>query len=133
MKRPEYSEWETDAEGRRFRRMGNCIEYEPEVSVNGMMVPVSQADSVRRQMRESEERAERKRAEAEAKQHKMKDCPFNRGIMQKCRTSCGFYSEDGCMKNPDTEGKHCPISNHICNENCMLYEDGCSIVKKWRD
>ena len=133
MKSPEISDWETDQQGRRFRKIGGCIEYEPEISVNGVMIPVSQADAVRKRMKEDEERARKERAEAEAKLNKLGSCPFSKGMSSKCRIQCAFYSEEGCMKSPETKGRRCPISNYGCSEDCMLYDNGCQLIKKWRE
>lgn len=133
MKSPEISDWEIDQNGRRFRTIGSCIEYEPEVTVNGFMVPASQAKAVRKQMKEAEEKTRQDRAEVEAKQKKLGSCPFSRGMKAKCKIQCAFYSEEGCMKSPETKGRRCPISNYGCDEDCMLYENGCRFIKKWSE
>lgn len=132
MKSPEIGGWETDQNGKRFRRMGGCIEYEPEISINGMMIPVSQAEEVRKRIKEADEIAKKERAEAEAKLDRLGSCPFSRGMSSRCKTRCAFYSEEGCMKSTETRGRLCPISNYSCSEDCMLYNNGCQIIKKWR-
>ena len=122
-------EWETGPDGRRFRRLGRgCIEYEPEISVNGIMVPVGMADEVRRSVKEQEEREKKEVAEALKRQSKLGTCPLVSN--HRCKTDCAFYSEEGCMKSPETLGRHCPISNYGCIETCMLYENGCRIIKE---
>lgn len=127
------SEWMMDENGRRYRLIGNgCREYEPEISIHGIMVPVSQADAVREQIREAEEKARKEKAELEARLSRLGSCPFTKGMRIQCRTQCAFYSEDGCMKNPDAKGRRCPISNYVCAEECMLYDNGCQIIKKMR-
>lgn len=78
-------------------------------------------------------RARKERAEAEAKLNKLGSCPFSKGMSSKCRIQCAFYSEEGCMKSPETKGRRCPISNYGCSEYCMLYDNGCQLIKKWSE
>ena len=56
MKEPEVKGWEIGENGRRFRRIGSCIEHEPEISINGVMIPVSEADAYRERVKEAHER-----------------------------------------------------------------------------
>lgn len=63
-KQVETGEWEVDESGKRFRRIGNTLEYEMEVFVNGCYVPASQAESFRAEA----ESAEKLRKEALKKQ-----------------------------------------------------------------
>jgi hypothetical protein len=128
MKDPEIKEWEIGEDGRRFRRIGSCIEHEPEISINGVMIPVSEADAYRERVRDIEKRAQTERARAQEKQKRLGVCPFSSN--HNCRENCAFYSEEGCMKSPETLGRHCPISNYNCRENCMLYDNGCQLIKR---
>ena len=123
-------EWQTAPNGKRFRMFGSSIEWEPEIFIHGAMIPVSQADSVRTAFKISEEKDRKQRARTETKERRMGFCPLKSGL--KCKKDCAFYSENGCMKNTETKGKMCPLVKHGCSEACMLYEDGCSIVRKWR-
>lgn len=130
MKDPEVKGWEIGENGRRFRRIGSCIEHEPEISLGGRMIPVSEADAYRESLKRSEEITKREKTEALERERKLGDCPFSNGIQSKCKTGCAFYSDAGCMKSPETLGRHCPISNYNCRENCMLYDNGCQLIKR---
>lgn len=121
-------EWEVGSDGRRFRRIGNCIEHEPEITLGGVSVPVSMADQYRQRLKESEERARQKEL---MEKKSLGSCPFKRGL--KCSMQCAFYSDLGCMKSPETKGRSCPISGYKCAEDCMLYEAGCQFIKKWSE
>lgn len=124
-------EWEVGDDGRRFRRIGKTmIEHEPEISIGGVSVPVSMADHYRQKLKESEERARREEEELLKKKKSLGSCPFKRGL--ECSIQCAFYSDLGCMKSAETKGRSCPMAVYKCSENCMLYEDGCQFIKKWR-
>ena len=116
-------EWQIDKNGRRFRMIGNIKEHEPEISVHGVMIPISQADTVRKNCENKQI------TEAEPV---LGFCPLRASRVHiRCEPGCAFY-DNGCMKSTQTLGKRCPLSNQICTESCMLYDGECQILKKWR-
>ena len=133
--RPEPGEWETDKNGRRFRRVGNCIEYEPEI--NGIPQSVFFAS----QKRQAEQRAaelEREKKEAAERAAKRRNCPFidSNGRNTDCsREACALFIGESCTlarltPAQDTEGLQCPFSRyrHKCRKDCALYKGGCTLT-----
>ena len=131
---PEDAEFDqVDQYGRRFRRIGNCIEYEPEI--NGLPRSVFFA-SQKAQKVADEERRKRENEEIAARQTN-RDCPFKEGrnqVKTSCEKDCPFY-DDGCVlanasttPTTDTNGKYCPIAGR-CNERCALYDHGCNLIQ----
>lgn len=67
-----------------------------------------------------------------------KVCPFraSRTIEnQACRTNCALYVDGiGCILNVNQDGngdcigKFCPIRNSECNEQCGMFNHGCSLA-----
>lgn len=118
--------WEVDKYGKRFRKVGNCIEHEMEFSF-----PQTKKDpeKARRELQKAQER--------EAKRHTGKDCPFKNGINTECIKACALYGNTVCTLTaketpPDnkTSGKDCPLNVYSkkCNEKCALYFNGCGII-----
>lgn len=131
---PEPGEWQTDQNGRRYRKLGNCIEYEPEI--NGIPESVFFAS----QKRQREQRAaelEREQREAAERAVKRRNCPFmdSNGRNTDCsREACALFM-DGCTlarltPAKDTEGLQCPfdIYRHKCRTDCALYKSGCTLT-----
>lgn len=124
---------ETDQYGRRYRKIGNCIEYEPEI--NGMPRSVFFA-SQKAQKQQDEERRKRE-AEEQAAARTGKECPFKVGrnnVKCSCEKSCAFYVDTACifarMDTPatkDTKNMDCIIARK-CNESCAMYNQGCTLI-----
>lgn len=124
---------EVDQYGKRFRKVGNCIEYEPEI--NGMPRSVFFA-SQKAQKKADEERRKREVAEQAAAQTG-RDCPFKIGrnnMKCSCEKSCAFYLDTACafarMDTPatkDTKDMDCIIARK-CNERCAMYNHGCTLI-----
>lgn len=124
---------EVDQYGRHFRKVGNCIEYEPEI--NGMPRSVFFA-SQKAQKERDEENRKREAAEQAAAQTG-RDCPFKIGrnnVKCSCEKSCAFYLDTGCafagMDTPatkDTKDMDCIIARK-CNERCAMYNHGCTLI-----
>lgn len=130
-------EWEIDAQGKRYRRVGHSIEYEPEITVaGGITIPISQLDDYNQRMKEQEEMA-RKRA-AEAPKPPRKECPFaiSGGMTHECaREKCAVFNGDACGLSmlaetapAETKGKRCPFSAYVCRQDCTLYKSGCILA-----
>lgn len=116
--------WEVDKYGKRFRKVGNVIEYELEYI--HPRIP-------RNPEREAELR--KQESEREAKRHTGHFCPFKDGLNTGCLTDCALYGKTACalsMKEEpptkDTKEKNCPIYKKKCNETCALYFNGCGLV-----
>ena len=93
---PEDMEYpEVDQHGKRFRKIGNCIEYDPEI--NGLPRSTFFA-SQKAQKKADEERRKREVAEQAAAQTG-RDCPFKIGrnnVKCSCEKSCAFYLDTAC-------------------------------------
>lgn len=116
--------WEVDKNGKRFRKVGNCIEYEMEYTF-----PRIKKDP------EKESQALKEANEREARLHTSKTCPFKDGLNTECLTDCALYGKTACaltMKetppDKDTSGGNCPIYRRQCNEKCALYFNGCGLI-----
>lgn len=130
---PSPDEWQVDRWGKRFRKIGNCIEYEPEI--NGMPESVFH-DMIRRQKAANEEQRKREAAE-QAAARTGRTCPFKVGqnsIKTSCEKSCAFYQDTACifasMDTPatkDTKDMDCIIARK-CNERCAMYNHGCTLI-----
>lgn len=131
---PEDMEYpEVDQHGKRFRKIGNCIEYEPEI--NGLPRSTFFA-SQKAQKKADEERRKREVAEQAAAQTG-RDCPFKIGrnnVKCSCEKSCAFYLDTACafarMDTPatkDTKDMDCIIARK-CNERCAMYNHGCTLI-----
>ena len=131
---PEDMEYpEVDQHGKRFRKIGNCIEYEPEI--NGMPRSVFFA-SQKAQKKQDEENRKREAAE-QAAARTGKECPFKIGrnnVKCSCEKSCAFYLDTGCAfarmdthATKDTKDMDCIIARK-CNERCAMYNHGCTLI-----
>lgn len=122
---PVIGEWQTDENGRRFRRVGNSIEYATRITTTrgtyyeddvkaGILKKVAPADP------------------QEAAPQTRKCCPFKKGLNPVCSDRCVFYSADGCAFKGDsgveTEGRYCPFTNGPCKDTCALYENTCTLT-----
>lgn len=132
---PEPGEWQTDKYGKRYRMVGNCKEYEPEI--NGIPQSVFFAS----QKRQAEQRAaelEREKKEAAERAARRRNCPIydNTGLNNTdCSLeACALYM-DGCTlarftPAKDTEGLQCPFDRYKrgCRKDCALYRNGCTLT-----
>jgi hypothetical protein len=124
---------EVDQYGRRFRKVGNCIEYEPEI--NGMPRSVFFARQKAQKQRDEEKRKQEAAALAAAQTGR--DCPFKisrNNVQCSCEKSCAFYQDTACvfarMDRPatkDTKDMDCIIARK-CNERCAMYNHGCTLI-----
>lgn len=126
--------WETDADGRQFRKVGNCIEYRPTIETSyGTLYQDEAAEQIKR-IKEHEEAM--RKAAIQAKKP-TRYCPFKRGRNQlklSCEKECTFY-DDGCVlanaetaPTIDTDGRYCPIAGQ-CTDGCAMYNHGCNLVE----
>ena len=131
---PEDAEYnEVDQYGRHFRKVGSCIEYEPEI--NGVPRSVF-FRSQKAQKEQDEENRKREAAEMAAAQTG-RDCPFKIGrnkVKCSCEKSCAFYLDTGCAfaridipATKDTKDMDCIIARK-CNERCAMYNHGCTLI-----
>lgn len=138
MKRKEIrvGEWELDKYGRKFRRVGNAIEYAPEIMTTGGIVRADDLEAHNERMKQERERQEQERREKREKEPKGR-CPLKHSTIVKCESTCVLYDGSGCMlasgrAETDTAGKTCPFTGGQCNDVCMLYVGGCMIVERLR-
>lgn len=130
-------EWERDANGKRFRRVGNSIEYEMMIHTSSGVIPESELEDFNRRQREE---CERRAAEAAtAPTREITFCPLamlRASVSDKCmKEECAFYGEHGCMMANedaaiDTAGLLCPVagSGRKCFNRCELYKNGCTLT-----
>ena len=115
-------EWQIDSTGRKYRMIGEgCKEYECTVITTCGEVPYSQLESLRKKDTEKIQTPE----PAEKKY-----CPFKSRKRSLCKNDCAFWNESGCMGSDDTKNKKCPFNQLLCGEECKLYDEGCTLVKK---
>ena len=137
----EESAWETDADGKRFRRIGNTLEYEMEVFVNGCYVPASQAESFRAEA-ESAEKLRKEALKKATNRPELKICPFSNGFNNNCkREKCRLFVNGRCAIAiiADTNGakqtddkptqETCPFSIYGRCRDCALNNNGCAFVR----
>lgn len=104
-------EWLTDKNGKRYRKIGNIIEYEPEIMTTNGSIPMSMI-------------GEEVKTEP-IKKEKFMLCPF-KDLLQ-CSPKCVFRSGDQCTfgQHKEKPGTICPFSGMTCSQNCALYDQGC--------
>lgn len=130
-------EWQVDKFGRRFRKVGNIIEYEMELVTSNGTFPSSQASEIGSRMREERQ----KQIENEMrKASKPLFCPIKalkNSYGSMCdREVCAFYTGESCgLKGGatapgDTQGKKCPFSSIKCRTDCVIYCNGCNFLAK---
>lgn len=106
-------EWQVDERGRRFRRIGACIEYEPDVVSTFGNFPKSVYDRIEKP----------KPAIPEPKREHRKRCPFSK--LSLCADGCARYGVKGCgfvTGEPPKEGKVCPFPGRLtCGKDCALW------------
>ena len=122
---------------RRYRMIGNCKEYEMDVTVDGITIPQSQLEDYHRRKKEAEQA--RREAEKNAPPPPpRKNCPLADGMNTDCTNEkCALYL-NGCTlarltdRPPAkaTEGLQCPFSkyNYKCRTDCALYKGGCTLT-----
>lgn len=137
MKRKEIriGEWEIDRYGRRFRRVGNAIEYAPEIVTTGGTVRADDLEAHNRRMKQERDRQEQERQEKQAREPKGR-CPLKNAHMSRCESDCVLYDGSACMLagkasiGEDTARKYCPLLGGLCSDVCMIYKGGCQLVER---
>ena len=137
----ERQEWQVDKNGKRFRKVGNIIEYEMELVTTCGKVREGKLKETLDGIREDQ----RKRYEVEKKQKEIENpiiCPYKsmRGhsIVNCDREKCAVYMGEICglrgEEAPrDTKGLKCPFSSLKCNEKCGLYNKGCTKLNRVKE
>lgn len=110
--------WQTGKDGRRFRKVGNTIEYEMEFSFP----------------QEKKKKGSTEEKKPEQNRYTGKSCPFKKGYSLECFTDCAFYGKAACALSlkevpPETSNKDCPFSGRKCNETCAMFSNGCELIK----
>lgn len=112
----EPGEWQRDSSGKRFRRVGRCIEYEPTILT-------SHGTLTQAQLSDMNARAKDKPPFVPIQAEPPRDCPFKGGAHTDCdKEACAWYTGDGCVKkcpHPET-GKKCPYKRTACTADCAL-------------
>ena len=127
-------EWELDEWGKRFRRVGNCIEYATIIeTTDGAFYEDELIEYQKRKKQQEEQRLKEIRHFVK----KPMSCPFKMGrhdLNVNCVSDCVFYDGSKCTfskanedQGRDPKGKYCPITSK-CREDCAFYNGGCSLI-----
>lgn len=143
--KPEPGEWEVDENGKRFRRVGNIIEYEMMISVaGGIEIPESELEEYNRRQKEAEEKRKAAAMEELKNRPEPKSCPFSNGNNNTCqREKCSLFLKGKCAiailadahgteqaeQTEQTQTTKCPFSIYVRCQGCALYNKGCAIVR----
>lgn len=130
--------WEYDSHGKKFRRIGNVVEYACEVTTAGSgTVYLDELQDTNNRIQKEHERR-RQEANARAKMEPKGNCPFkiaNNSMKPRCALDCAFCEDSACILSrtgtkptKDTKGMPCPIIARQCLETCALYKDGCTLI-----
>ena len=140
---PEPGEWEVDEHGKRFRRVGNIIEYEMMISVaGGIEIPESELGEYHRRQKEAEEKRKAAAMEELKNRPEPKSCPFSDGCNNTCkREGCNIFLKGKCsiatiadasgveIEEAPAQNSKCPFSIYGRCQGCALYNKGCAIVR----
>lgn len=129
---------EIDEKGRRFRRIGNCIEYEPIISTSFGNIPESQLEEAQKRHKEQQQKRLQE-LQRQAQKKSVKQCPFKvTSYNVTCEVSCAWWNGSACLltcsEGFKTENnRHCPISNRTCQNNCaLMHDDKCILLSRMR-
>lgn len=144
-KKLEPGEWQVDEHGKRFRRVGNAIEYEMMISVaGGIEIPESELDEYHRRQKEAEEKRKAAAMEELKNRPEPKSCPFSDGCNNTCkREGCTLFLKGKCAisiladahgaeqtdQTEQTQATKCPFSIYGRCKGCALFNNGCAVVR----
>ena len=140
---PEPGEWEVDEDGKRFRRVGNIIEYEMMISVaGGIEIPESELGEYHRRQKEAEEKRKAAALEELKNRPEPKSCPLSDSCNNTCkREGCNIFLKGKCsiatiadasgveIEEAPAQNSKCPFSIYGRCQGCALYNKGCAIVR----
>lgn len=132
-------EWQTDERGKRYRMVGNIVEYAPTINTaHSGTVYMDDLPEIHKRQKEREEQQRKQEIAARAAAETGRICPFKEGKNQlhaKCEKSCAFYADTACVfarmdiqPTRDTKGMDCIIARK-CNEICAMYNQGCTLIE----
>lgn len=121
---------------RRFRWVGSTKEYAPEITTTNGTVYAEDLTAHNERMKKQQEQRIQQENERLAKQPKG-TCPLKGSNITKCSENCVLYDGKDCMivgvvPEIDTTDRLCPFLNLKCNDQCMIYKNGCTIVARLR-
>ena len=145
-KKLEPGEWQEEVNQyggvRRYRMIGNCKEYEMDVTVDGITIPQSQLEDYHRRKKEAEERRKAAATEELKNRPEPKSCPFSDGCNNTCkRDGCNIFLKGKCsiatiadasgveIEEAPAQNSKCPFSIYGRCQGCALYNKGCAIVR----
>ena len=140
---PDPGEWEVDEHGKRFRRVGNIIEYEMMISVaGGIEIPESELGEYHRRQKEAEEKRKAAAMEELKNRPEPKSCPFSDGCNNTCkREGCPLFLKGKCsiatiadasgveIEEAPAQNSKCPFSIYGRCQGCALFHNGCALVR----
>lgn len=128
-KEMQIGEWQVDSTGRRYRKVGDCIEYAMEITTTHGTMYADELNRFNKQLNEQQVPKQEPRTID-------KTCPiktFKVTSYVNCDVKCAFFNGTGCrfgVADPEhiteTKGKYCPFM-FKCSERCALYQSGCTM------
>lgn len=122
---PVIGEWQIDKDGRKFRKVGNSIEYATRITTTR---GTYYEDDIKAGILSKDTPADPQEAAPKTRTN----CPFKKGVKPACSDECAFYRGSGCAFKGDsgvkTEGRYCPFTNGPCMDTCALYANGCTLT-----
>ena len=123
-------DWQVDETGRRYRKVGDCIEYAMQITTTHGTMYADELQNLNKHLQEQPAPVPEKPKTID------KLCPlkaFKGGMNVKCDVNCTFYNGTGCRfggadpeRITDTKNKNCPFVGK-CSDGCALYQSGCTI------
>ena len=130
------NEWQYDEWGRKFRKVGNSIEYATILETTHGSVYADELEAHQERWKQEDEK--RIKEQKHSKEILQKICPFKigkHGVYVNCNSDCVLYDDSACIltitdMNPtkDTKDRYCPISGR-CKEKCAMYAHGCKLIE----
>lgn len=129
-------EWQTDANGKKFRNVGTHIEYMPTITIDGVEVENTQeaVHEFNQARAAAVQKAHAQYNERQRRRNTGRYCPFYKDMQvnKECTTDCALYVGDSCALTAysaerDTVGKPCPFMRQ-CTPSCALYRNGCTLT-----
>lgn len=141
----EVGAWQYDSMGRKFRKVGNSIEYAARIMTSSGTVYEDELEDHNRRMKAQTDQIMKERQEAIKAAYTGRKCPFKEargGMHTICEKSCAFYEYENNICNfanmnapapQDTKNKQCPIVGRLCHGDigdacAMYYNGGCTLV-----
>ena len=118
-----YSVWQTDANGQRFRWDGKIKEYMPTIRTTAGTLTAEQLAAYNAQQHQ----------QTTQEQATGRVCPIKNGIDCACIAACALF-DGGCRiarrkAKYGTDGRKCPVQpSQNCRVDCGFFNGGCGLT-----